>query len=99
MKKLNTNNLISRLKKGSLPSLKIGSFHNLGYRVLGNAPSKYFPFSNSIRKSLNKIHFRMSHIIYISSMFFWVLLSMVFAAIISFPLTYFLVLLNILEEN
>jgi len=105
MKKIKMGTLTSRIKKlgvsnlkiSKLSSIKIGSFHNFGYRILGNTPSKYFPFSNSVRKSLNKIHFRLSHIIYISSMFFWVLLGMLLAAIIAFPLTFLLTMVNILE--
>ena len=71
------------------------NFYYLGYRFLGNC-TKYFPFSNSVQKSLNVASLRISHVVYVSSMIFWALIGMMLTAIISFPLTYFLALLNIL---
>ena len=79
--------------------MKNRSFHYLGYRLLGDFPSKHFLLSNFIRKSLDVAHFRLSHIIYISSMFFWAIISILLAAIVSFPVTYVLTMQNILSLN
>ncbi|MCJ7634746.1 type II secretion system F family protein [Candidatus Bathyarchaeota archaeon] len=77
--------------------MKAQDFHNIGYRLLGDLPSRYFPLSGYVRKSLSVAHLRISHIIYISSMIFWALLSMILAAIVSFPFIYMLSSLNILS--
>jgi flagellar protein FlaJ len=69
--------------------------HHLGYKILGDRPAKYLPLSGFVRKSLQRAQLRIPHIIYISSMTFWVLVSMIAAAAVSTPLIYTLQMLNV----
>lgn len=73
------------------------NFHYLGYRVLGDTPLKFFPLSGYVRKSLNRAHLRISHIVYISSMMFWMLVGMVVAAAVSVPIVFMFDMLNMLS--
>ena len=47
------------------------SFHGIAYRVLRERPSKIYPWSASLRERLLKSGMGVSHVVYISSMFFW----------------------------
>lgn len=76
--------------------MKIGNIHHLGYRLLGDRLLRFFPLKGLVRKSLNTAHLRISHIIYISSMTFWMIIGMSLAAGISFPLLYLLNSFNVL---
>jgi flagellar protein FlaJ len=75
------------------------NFHHLGYKILGDRPSKILPISDFVRKSLQRAQLRISHVIYISSMTFWALISMVAAAAVSTPLILTLQLLNVLSPS
>lgn len=75
------------------------NFHHLGYKILGDRPSKILPISGFVRKSLQRAQLRISHVIYISSMIFWALISMVVAAAVSTPLILTLQLLNVLGPS
>lgn len=71
------------------------NFHHLGYKILGDRPSKVLPLSGFVRKSLQRAQLRISHVIYISSMTFWMLISMIATAAVSTPLIYTLLMLNV----
>ena len=75
------------------------NFHHLGYKILGDRPSKMLPIAGFVRKSLQRAQLRISHVIYISSMTFWALISMVVAAAVSTPLILTLQMLNILSPS
>ena len=75
------------------------NFHHLGYKILGDRPSKILPIAGFVRKSLQRAQLRVSHVIYISSMTFWALISMVVAAAVSTPLILTLQLLNVLGPS
>ncbi|MCS7119788.1 MAG: type II secretion system F family protein [Nitrososphaerota archaeon] len=45
--------------------------HLVGYRILGSIPSKIFPFTQKMREKLLRANVKVSHVVYISSMFFW----------------------------
>ena len=47
------------------------SFHGIAYGVLRERPSKIYPWSASLRERLLKAGMGVSHVVYISSMFFW----------------------------
>ena len=70
--------------------MKTRSIHNIGFLVLGEFPSKHFPLTNTIKKSLSRAQMRISHIIYISSMTFWTIVATAIAAASAFPLTHLL---------
>lgn len=46
----------------------------IGYFFFGDFPARVFPWSESISLSLKKAEIRVSHIAYISSMFFWTMI-------------------------
>jgi flagellar protein FlaJ len=73
------------------------NFHNFGYKILGDRPSKILPIAGFVRKRLQRAQIRISHVIYISSMTFWALISMAVAAAVSTPLTLTLQMLNVLS--
>ncbi|MDQ1279716.1 MAG: archaeal flagellar protein FlaJ [Thermoproteota archaeon] len=77
--------------------MKAQDFFNIGFRLLGDRPSRYFPLSGYVRKSISVAHLRISHIVYVSSMIFWALTGTGLASIISFPLVYTLTSLKIFE--
>jgi len=47
------------------------SFHGIAYGILKERPSKIYPWSASLRERLIKSGMGVSHVVYISSMFFW----------------------------
>ena len=47
------------------------SFHGIAYGILRERPSKIYPWSASLRERLIKSGIGVSHVVYISSMFFW----------------------------
>ncbi|MCX8150839.1 MAG: type II secretion system F family protein [Candidatus Bathyarchaeota archaeon] len=58
------------------------SFHELGYRVLGVAPARFFPWSEKLRQSLLRASVKVNHVVYVSSMFFWSLITFVVSLVI-----------------
>ncbi|UCH38291.1 MAG: type II secretion system F family protein [Candidatus Bathyarchaeota archaeon] len=80
------------------PDLRFRSIHYVGYRLLGDFPSKRFPLSDSVRKSLRVAKIRISHVVYISSMMFFMLIAIVAAAVISFPFMLTLSVLGLVSE-
>lgn len=67
--------------------VKNQSRHYLGYNILGEFPSQHFPLREVVRRSLERAQIRISHTVYIGSMFFWFLLAMPIAAAVTLPLT------------
>jgi len=72
--------------KGPKLSVKLPNIHYIGYRILGDTPSRFFPLTSTLKTSLARAHMRMSHIVYISSMVFWGIVALVASAAISTPL-------------
>ena len=79
--------------------MKIGNIHHLGYRLLRDRPLRLFPLKGIVKNGLSKAHLRISHVIYISSMTFWMIIGMSLAAGISFPLLYLLSLVGSLHAS
>ncbi len=65
------------------------NFHSYGYRFFGDAPSK-LPLSLFIKNNLDRASIRMSHIVYMSSMVFWMVVTAIATALIVIPTVYFL---------
>lgn len=55
----------------------------IGYAFLRDFPARIFPWSDSISLSMRKAGMRMSHIVYISSMFFWTITIALITSIIT----------------
>jgi len=72
--------------KGPKLSVKLPNIHYMGYRILGDAPSRFFPLTGMLKASLPRARMRMSHIVYISSMFFWGIVALLTSAAIGTPL-------------
>ena len=64
---------------------KINNLHSIGYRVLGDLPSRKLPFNDFVKSNLSRSGLRMSHVVYISSMAFWTLVATLVTALISTP--------------
>ena len=73
-------------KKGPKFSVQLPNIHYIGYRFLGDTPSRFFPLTGMLKTSLVKAHLRMSHIVYISSMIFWGIVALLASAAIGTPL-------------
>lgn len=58
------------------------SFHELGYRVLGVAPARFFPWSERVRRGLIRADVKVNHVVYVSSMFFWSLAAFVVSLVV-----------------
>jgi len=80
-------------RKSAKPSLKRAkksrkgssiNIHALGYRLLGDFPARIFPLSKKTRESLLKANIRINHVVYVSSMLFWVVVAFVLPLPISF---------------
>ena len=69
--------------------LKKINLHNLGYKFLGDAPSK-LPLSPFIKNSLDRASIRMSHVVYMSSMAFWMIVTAAITALIAIPTVFIL---------
>lgn len=67
--------------------MRIGTLHYIGYRVLGNFPSRFSSLANTVKRNLDRADFRISHVIYMSSMFFWSIMATVVAATVTFSFT------------
>ena len=65
------------------------NFHSIGYRFLGDAPSR-LPLSDFIKTNLDRASIRMSYVVYISSMAFWMIVSAALTGLIAIPIVYFL---------
>jgi flagellar protein FlaJ len=65
------------------------NLHNIGYRFFGDAPSK-LPLSPFIKNSLDRASIRMSHVVYMSSMAFWMVVAGAASGLIAIPTVYFL---------
>jgi flagellar protein FlaJ len=64
---------------------KLSNIHSIGYRFLGDLPSKKLPINDMLKKSLDRAGLRMSHIVYISSMAFWTIAATIITGLISIP--------------
>jgi archaeal flagellar protein FlaJ len=69
--------------------LKPINIHSIGYRFLGDAPSK-LPLSDFVKTSLDRASIRMSYVVYMSSMAFWMIVSAALAGLVAIPTVYFL---------
>jgi flagellar protein FlaJ len=69
--------------------LKPINIHSIGYRFLGDAPSK-LPISDFVKTSLDRASIRMSYVVYMSSMAFWMIVSAVITGLVVIPTVYFL---------
>ena len=65
------------------------NIHSIGYRFLGDAPSK-LPLSDFVKTSLDRASIRMSYVVYMSSMAFWMIVSAALAGLVAIPTVYFL---------
>ena len=63
------------------------NLHHIGYRFLGDFPSKKLPLNEYVRDSLDRGNIRMSHVVFISSMTFWTIVAAMVTAIIAIPVT------------
>jgi archaeal flagellar protein FlaJ len=68
---------------------KINNLHSIGYRFLGDLPSKKLPLNDFLKKSLDRAGLRMSHIVYISSMVFWTFTATIITGLVSIPIAFF----------
>ena len=78
---------------------KINNIHSIGYRFLGDLPSKKLPINDFLRKNLDRAGLRMSHIVYLSSMTFWTLTATLITGLVSIPSAFTLVPMFHLEHN
>jgi len=69
--------------------LKPINIHSIGYKFLGDVPSK-LPLSDFIKTSLDRANIRMSYVVYMSSMAFWMIAGAIVTALIAIPTVYFL---------
>ena len=69
--------------------LKPINIHSIGYRFLGDAPSK-LPLSDFVKTSLDRANIRMSYVVYMSSMAFWMIVSAALDGLVVIPTVYFL---------
>lgn len=60
--------------------------HGLAYSILKDKPSRVYPWSASLREQLMKAGVSVSHVVYISSMFFWTLMVSIAASAVSITL-------------
>lgn len=65
------------------------NIHSIGYRFLGDAPSK-LPLSDFVKTSLDRANIRMSYVVYMSSMAFWMIVSAALDGLVVIPTVYFL---------
>jgi flagellar protein FlaJ len=76
--------------------IQIPNIHVVGYRILSDYPSRFFPLTSMVRESMARAQMRMSHIVYISSMFFWSIVALFSTLAVATPLILaFDVLLNL----
>ena len=68
---------------------KVNNLHSIGYRFLGDLPSRKLPLNDFFRKSLDRASLRMSHIVYISSMVFWTIAATIITGLASIPVAFF----------
>ncbi len=78
---------------------KINNIHSIGYRFLGDLPSKKLPLNDFLRKNLDRAGLRMSHIVYLSSMTFWTITATLITGLVSIPSAFILVPMFHLEPN
>jgi flagellar protein FlaJ len=78
---------------------KINNIHSIGYRFLGDLPSKKLPLNDFLRKNLDRGGLRMSHIVYLSSMTFWTITATLITGLVSIPSAFILVPMFHLEPN
>jgi flagellar protein FlaJ len=72
--------------KGPKISVQLPNIHYVGYRILGDFPSRFFPLTGMLKASLERAHMRMSYIVYVSSMIFWGIVALLASAAIGTPL-------------
>jgi flagellar protein FlaJ len=70
---------------------KINNIHSIGYRFLGDLPSRKLPLNDFIRNSLDRSGLRISHVVYLSSMAFWTIAVTLLTGLISIPAAFLLV--------
>jgi flagellar protein FlaJ len=68
---------------------KINNLHSIGYRFLGDLPSKKLPLNDYLKKNLDRAGLRMSHIVYVSSMAFWTVAATIITGLVSIPVAFF----------
>jgi len=71
-------------------SLKISDLHSIGYRYLGDLPSRKLPLNDYLRVSLDRAGLRISHVVYVSSMTFWTITVALITGVIAVPSAFFL---------
>lgn len=78
---------------------KTNSLHSIGYRVLGDLPSRKLPLNDFVKKNLDRAGLRMSHVVYLSSMTFWTIIATVVTALISTPAAFLVLPMMNLPSN
>ncbi len=71
--------------------MKINNLHSIGYKFLGDLPSRKLPLNDFFRASLDRAGLRMSHVVYVSSMTFWTIVVALITGIVAVPAAFFLV--------
>jgi flagellar protein FlaJ len=62
--------------------------HYIGYRIIGDFPTRFSFLKKTVQMGLARAQLRISHSVYLGSMFFWTLVSIPIAAGVGFPLTF-----------
>ena len=78
---------------------KINNIHSVGYRFLGDLPSRKLPLPEFLRSNLDRAGLRMSHVVYVSSMAFWTIAITLITGLISIPAAFLLVPMLHLPTN
>ena len=68
---------------------KSSRLHGLAYNILKEGPARAYPWSASMREQLMRAGASVSHVVYISSMFFWTVIASVAASAASIALLSF----------
>lgn len=70
-------------RKDTQPKPGLSTLGTIGYSIFGDRPAAIFPLSKKIGSNLLKAGIRQSHVIYVSSMFFWALIVAVVTGVVS----------------
>lgn len=70
--------------------MKISNIHSIGYKFLGDLPSRKLPLNDFLRTNLDRAGLRMSHVVYVSSMAFWTITVALITTLIAVPSAFFL---------
>ena len=68
---------------------KLLSLHGLAYSILKTWPETVYPWSESMKEKVTKADMGVSYVVYISSMFFWTIASVVLGFVLSFSIVTF----------